>query len=68
MFKVNIRTRHQFCSKLTLERDTSSGVFIVNFKHISDLVLVLLLLTLNMQLSDGIPLTLVQNTLSSLNN
>ena len=30
-----------------------SGVFIVNFEHISHLVLVFLLLTLNMQLPAG---------------
>ena len=30
-----------------------SGVFIVNFEHISHLVLVFLLLTLNMQLPTG---------------
>ena len=35
----------------TLER--RSGVFIVNFEHISHLVLVFLLLTLNMQLPAG---------------
>ena len=39
MFKVN---------------NKDSGVFIVNFKHISHLVLMFLLLTLNMLLSAGI--------------
>ena len=43
MFKVkNKDTRTTFDSK------RRSGVFIVNFKHISHLVLVFLLLTLNM--------------------
>ena len=32
---------------------TGSGIFIVNFEHISHLVLVFLLLTLNMQLPAG---------------
>ena len=39
----NTRTRCVICSKLT-------GVFIVNFEHISHLVLVSLLLTLNKKL------------------
>ena len=55
MFKVNnrnIRTRCGICSKLTIKIPERrhwrrSGIFIVNFKHISHLVLVLLLLTLN---------------------
>ena len=54
-FKVNnrsTRTRCEICSKLTIktpERCQCSrfGVFIVNFKHISHLVLVLLLLPLS---------------------
>ena len=54
-FKVNNRNtgiRCEICSKLaikTLERRQwrHSGVFIVNFEHISYLALVLLLLTLN---------------------
>ena len=50
------------CSKLTIEtleqgvkyvQRLRSGIFIVNFEHISHLVLVFLLLTLNMQLSAG---------------
>ena len=46
------------CSKLTIETleqgvKYKSGVFIVNFEHISHLVLVFLLLTLNMQLPAG---------------
>ena len=49
----NTRTRCEICSKLTiktLERRQwrRSGVFMVNFEHISLLVLVFLLLTLNM--------------------
>ena len=55
MFKVNKkknRIRCEICSKLTLETpercdSCRSGVFIVNFKHISHLVLVFLLLTLS---------------------
>ena len=56
LFKVNnksTRTRCEICSELTIktpERRQAwrrSGVFIVNFEHISHLVLVLLLLTLN---------------------
>ena len=53
-FKVNnksTRTRCEICSKLTVktpkQRRCRSGVFIVNFKHISYFVLVFLLLTLN---------------------
>ena len=37
------------CSKLTIET-LKQGIFIVNFEHISQLVLVFPLLTLNMQL------------------
>ena len=56
MFKVNNRnsiTRCEICSKLTIKTPERrhwrrSGVFIVNFEHISHLVLVFLLLTLNM--------------------
>ena len=43
MFKVNNRnnrTRYQICSKLTIK---TPGVFVVNFEHISYLVLVLTL-------------------------
>ena len=40
----NTRTWCKICSKLTMK----TGVFIVNFEHISHLVLVFLLLTLNM--------------------
>ena len=58
LLKVNIRnttTRCEICSKLTIKTPKQhplhfSGVFIVNFEHISHFVLVLLLLTLNMQL------------------
>ena len=46
----------EICSKLTKKTTErrhwrGSGVFIVNFEHISRLVLVFLLLTLDMQLS-----------------
>ena len=49
----NTRTRGEICTKLTiksLERRQwcRSGIFLVNFEHISHLVLVFLLLTLNM--------------------
>ena len=55
LFKVNnrnTRTRCEICSKLTINTPERrhwrrSGVFIVNFEHISHLVLVFLLLTLN---------------------
>ena len=54
----NIRTRSKICSKLTIkipERHhwRRSGIFIVNFEHISHLVLVFLLLSLNMYLPAG---------------
>ena len=45
------RTRCEICSKLTIKTTDAmrrSGVFIVNFEHISHLVLVFLLSTLNM--------------------
>ena len=55
MFKVNnrnTRTRCEICSKLTIKTSERrhwrrSGVFIVNFEHISHLVLKFLLLTLS---------------------
>ena len=50
--KKQNRIRREICSKLTLETperwdSCRSDVFIVNFKHISHLVLVFLLLTLS---------------------
>ena len=55
LFKVNrnTRTRCEICSKLTLKTPERcewrcSGVFIVNYEHISHLVQLFLLLTLNM--------------------
>ena len=47
----NTRARCEICSKLTIKTPepplwSRSGVFIVNFEHISHFVLVLLLLTL----------------------
>ena len=55
----NTRTRHEICSKLAIKTSERrqwrlSDVFIVNFEHISHLVLVFLLLTLNMQLLAGL--------------
>ena len=55
MFKVNnrnTRTRSEICPKLTIKvperrQWRCSGAFIVNFEHISHLVLVFLLLTLS---------------------
>ena len=55
MFKVNnrnSRTKCEICSKLTIKTPElrnwhRSGVFIVNFEHISHIVLVSLLLTLS---------------------
>ena len=55
MFKVNnrnTRTRCEICSKLTIKISERrhwrrSGIFVVNFKHISHLFLVFLLLTLS---------------------
>ena len=48
----NTRTRCETCSKLTIKiperrQWRRSGIFIVNFEHISHLVLVFLLLTLS---------------------
>ena len=50
----NTRTRCEICSKLTIKtperrQQRRSGVFILNFEHISHFVLVSLLLTLKMQ-------------------
>ena len=52
MLKVNnrnTRTRCETCSKLN-----NKGIFIVNFEHISHLVLVFLLLTLSRLMPAGI--------------
>ena len=62
LFKVNSRNttaRCEICSKLTIKTRERwqwhrSGVLIVNFEHISHLVLVLLLLTLNKYLPAGL--------------
>ena len=61
MFKVNkrnSRTRCEICAKLTIKTPERlhwrrSSVFIVNFEHISPLLLLRLLLTLNMKLPAG---------------
>ena len=49
----NTRTRCEICSNLAIKTPElchlrRSGVFIVNFEHVSHLVLLFLLLTLNM--------------------
>ena len=46
---INTRTRRKICSKLTIKTPGKrrSGVFIVNFEHISHVVLMFLFLTLN---------------------
>ena len=54
----NTRTKCEICSELTIKTQErrqwhSSGVFNVNFGHISHIGLVLLMLTLNMQLPAG---------------
>ena len=62
MFKVsnrNTRTRSEICSKLTIKTPEQrhwrrSGVFIVNFEHISHLALLFLLLTLSRQMPAGV--------------
>ena len=62
MFKVNnknTRARSEICSKLTIKTPERrhwrrSGVFIVNFEHISHLALVLLLLTLSRKMPVGL--------------
>ena len=59
MFKVNIRntrTRCEICSKLTIKTPErrGSGVFIVDFEHVSHLAL--LLLTLSRKMPAGVTL------------
>ena len=54
----NTRTKCKICSKLTIKTPEQrhwrrSGDFVVNFEHISHLVLVFLLLTFNMLLPAG---------------
>ena len=51
---TNTRTRYEIYSKLTIKIPERRQWFIVNFEHISHLVLVFLLLTLNMQLPAGL--------------
>ena len=65
MFKVNnrnTRTSCEICSKLKIKITEGcqwcrSGIFIVNFEHISQLILVFLLLTLSKQMPAGDMLT-----------
>ena len=58
LFKVNnrnTRKRCEICAKLTIKTQERrhSGVFIVNFEHISNFFLVFLLLNLNKELLAG---------------
>ena len=61
MFKVNKDTRTTplasfwclYCVVVLVSLLRRSGIFIVNFEHISHIVLVFLLLTLNMRLPAG---------------
>ena len=58
VYNINLRTRCEKCSDLTIETPRRcqwrrSGVFIVNFEHISHRVLVFLLLNLNRWLHTG---------------
>ena len=63
MFKVNNRNTRTRCRCVSIEtqehHQRRSGVFIVNFGHMSDLNIVFLLLTLNMGLSAGCVLYVV---------
>ena len=67
MFKVNnerTRPRFKICSKLTIKTPQRrywcrSGVFIVNFEHISHLFLVFLLLTLRVKIKAKISINKV---------
>ena len=56
--KRNTRTKCDICLKLTIKTPERhwrrSGIFIVNFEHISHLALVFVLLNLNMELLAGI--------------
>ena len=65
----NTKTRCEICSKLTIKTPERrkwrrSGVFVVNLEHISHLVAVFLLLTLNMYLSAWIISQLVETVVS----
>ena len=68
LFKVNYkntRTRCETCLKLTIKTTEQcqwcrSGIFIVNFEHVSQHFLVLLLLTFSKQMLAGIILSLTQ--------
>ena len=73
MFRVNNRNTRltsEICLKLTIKTPERRqwcrfGVFIINFEHISHRVLVFLLLTLNMQLLDGVVLYFMFGPLKS---
>ena len=72
--KLTIETleqRCEICSKLsikTTERRRRSGVFNVNFEHISHLVPVFLWLTLNMKLLAGLELVTLMNVFKKRNH
>ena len=61
----NTRTRFEICSKLTIKTPERrqwcrSGVFIVNFEHISHLALVFLLLNLGREMPTGLTLDIIK--------
>ena len=74
MFQVNnrnTRTRCEVCSNLTIKTPERhlSRVFIVNFEHMSHLVLAFLLLTLNIKiLADWVMNWRIENTLLDIRN
>ena len=58
VYNRNTRATCEICSKLIIKAPEPrqwrrSGAFVVNFEHISDLVVVFLLLTLNRKMSAG---------------
>ena len=60
VININTRARCEICSKLTINTPERRqwrrfSVFIVNFEHVSHLVLVFLLLTLSKQMPAGFP-------------
>ena len=66
VFNRGTRTRYEICSKLTIKiperrQLRRSGVFMVNFKHISHLDLLFPLINLNMNCPAGKVLTVPLN-------